>query len=111
MTVDSVARRLALLAGVPLEADDLATVVAEFEDFDRALPELAAFASSMPWPAVQVQPYPRRRARRATGAPVESASRGPTAINGAGLAVTDPCALGLGAARRLLDARDLSSLE
>jgi len=57
MASERVARRLALLEGVSLSQADLESIVAEFEDFDRALRELEAFAEGVPWPSLPVQPY------------------------------------------------------
>jgi aspartyl-tRNA(Asn)/glutamyl-tRNA(Gln) amidotransferase subunit A len=110
MTAERVARRLALLADVRLDADDRASVEAEFEDFDRVLPELAAFAAEMPWPAVPMQPYPRERSRRAPAADGQAAAAARN-VPADPHSTNDPCALGIGVARRLLDARELSSLE
>lgn len=53
---DRVARRLALREGVSLSPADLEAIVAEFEDFERALAELEPFSQGVPWLAVQVQP-------------------------------------------------------
>jgi hypothetical protein len=57
MASESAARRLGLLEGLRLSEADLESVVAEFEDFDRALRELEAFAEGVPWPSLPVQPY------------------------------------------------------
>lgn len=50
------ARRLGLLEGLSLSPVDLESIVAEFEDFDRALRELEAFAEGVPWPSLPIQP-------------------------------------------------------
>jgi hypothetical protein len=56
MTSERAARRLGLLEGLRLSPADLESVVAEFEDFDRALGELEAFAEGVPWPSLPIQP-------------------------------------------------------
>jgi poly-D-alanine transfer protein DltD len=56
MRDEHLARRLALLDGVELSEADLESVVREFEDFDRALAELAAFAAGVEFPSMPVQP-------------------------------------------------------
>jgi len=48
-------RRLGLLEGLRLSQADIESIVAEFEDFDRALRELEAFAEDVPWPSLPVQ--------------------------------------------------------
>ncbi|MFI5267482.1 MAG: hypothetical protein ACHQ7M_08915 [Chloroflexota bacterium] len=50
---------MALLEGVELSDADLDSVIREFEDFDRALEELAAFATGVEFPAMQMQPNGR----------------------------------------------------
>jgi hypothetical protein len=56
MVSERAARRLGLLEGLNLSQADLDSIVAEFEDFDRALRELEAFAEGVPWPSLPVQP-------------------------------------------------------
>jgi hypothetical protein len=56
MAYERAARRLGLLEGLRLSAADLESIVAEFEEFDRALRELEAFAEDVPWPSLPVQP-------------------------------------------------------
>ena len=55
MAYESAARRLGLLEGLRLSPADLESIVAEFEEFDRALRELEAFAEGVPWPSLPVQ--------------------------------------------------------
>jgi hypothetical protein len=57
MASERAARRLGLVEGLNLSQADLDSIVAEFEDFDRALRELEAFAEGVPWPSLPVQPY------------------------------------------------------
>jgi hypothetical protein len=56
MASERAARRLGLLEGLRLSPADLESIVAEFEDFDRALRELEAFAEGVPWPSLPIQP-------------------------------------------------------
>jgi hypothetical protein len=56
MSHEHARRRLVLLEGLSLSPSDRDAIVAEFEDFDRALPELERFAEGVPWPALPVQP-------------------------------------------------------
>jgi hypothetical protein len=56
MASERAARRLGLLEGLSLSPVDLESIVAEFEDFDRALRELEAFAEGVPWPSLPIQP-------------------------------------------------------
>jgi hypothetical protein len=55
MAYEGAARRLGLLEGLRLSPADLESIVAEFEEFDRALRELEAFAEDVPWPSLPVQ--------------------------------------------------------
>ena len=57
MASERVARRLGLLEGLSLSQADLDSIIAEFEDFDRALRELEAFAEGAPWPSLPIQPF------------------------------------------------------
>src|SRR5262245_37479399 len=56
MTAGTLARRLALLEGVPLDPEDLETVLAEFEHYDHALAELQVFAADTPWISTPAKP-------------------------------------------------------
>jgi hypothetical protein len=56
MASERVARRLKLLEGLSLSQEDLQSIVAELEVFDRALQEIEAFAEGVPWPSLPVQP-------------------------------------------------------
>lgn len=56
MASERAARRLSLLEGLSLSQEDLQSIVAELEVFDRALQELEAFAEGVPWPSLPVQP-------------------------------------------------------
>jgi hypothetical protein len=56
MAAEHITRRLALLDGLTLSQADIESIIAEFEDFDRALRELEAFAEGVPWPALPAQP-------------------------------------------------------
>jgi hypothetical protein len=56
MTAEHLARRLAQLEGVTLPPGDLERIVAEWEQYERALVVLEAFAEASPWPALPVQP-------------------------------------------------------
>src|SRR5579884_2306356 len=105
MTAEHAARRLALLDGVRLSAADLTSVLAEFEDFDRALAELAAFADGVAWPAAQIGPYPRGRAARRE--PRERVA----AEAAAGARPADLCTLSVVEAGRQLAARQVSASE
>jgi len=106
MTAEHAARRLAQLEGVRLSPDDLASVLGDFEHFDRALAELSAFADGVPWPAAQVRPYPRRRSARRD----PSARAAPAAVTGQAPS-DDLCALSIEQASRLLLSRQVSSSE
>lgn len=57
MPSERTVRRLALLEGVRLSEADLESILAEFDEFDRALDELQAFAELAPFPFLPVQPY------------------------------------------------------
>ena len=56
MASERISRRLALLEDFRLTPADLEFIVAELEDYDRALRELQAFAEGSSWLALPVQP-------------------------------------------------------
>ena len=56
MASERATRRLGLLEGLSLSEADLESIVAELEDFDRALKELEIFADGVAWPSLPVQP-------------------------------------------------------
>lgn len=57
MASERIARRLALVEDMRLSQADIESIVAELEDFDRALRELEAFAEGTSWPSLPMQPH------------------------------------------------------
>jgi aspartyl-tRNA(Asn)/glutamyl-tRNA(Gln) amidotransferase subunit A len=113
MTAGTLARRLALLDGVPLYPGDLETVLGEFEHYDHALAELEAFAADTPWIATPAKPGSAGSVQApATGRAVEEgAARRSTGESAAKRNGGQLWSLGVDELSRLIVAREVSCLE
>jgi aspartyl-tRNA(Asn)/glutamyl-tRNA(Gln) amidotransferase subunit A len=96
--------REAQLAGISLDAEDRAAVLAEFVHYDRALPLLDPFARDVPFVDVPARRPP-------TKSKLKPGSPRATAVKSATQAATDPCALGAAELVSMLRSRTVSSLE
>jgi aspartyl-tRNA(Asn)/glutamyl-tRNA(Gln) amidotransferase subunit A len=113
MTAGTLARRLALLEGVPLNPGDLETLLAELEHYDRALAELNPFAEDTPWLATPAQ--------SGSGDAVRAAAPGGSVEEGVGLRSAAGTAgerngrqlwaLGVNELSRLISAREVCCVE
>jgi aspartyl-tRNA(Asn)/glutamyl-tRNA(Gln) amidotransferase subunit A len=97
--------REAQLEGIALDADDRAAVLAEFGDFDRALPWLDAFARDVPFVDVPV------RSSRGGLAPEVRRIHPDGAASVAAPAANDLCALSASELAVLVRSRAVSSME
>src|SRR5712692_7627225 len=113
MTAGTLARRLALLEGVPLYPGDLETLLAELDHYDHALAELDPFAEDTPWLATP--------ALSGNGDAVRAAAPGGSVDKGAGLRSSAETAgerngrqlwaLGVNELSRLIAAREVPCVE